>query len=69
MALMVLEHQVGMINRLTEAERYFQNSFRVSRSLYPDLEEATTLAELTGTPLLGSYQLCRKDCRLHALSR
>lgn len=50
-ALMVLEHQVGMINRLTEAERYFQNSFRVSRSLYPDLEEATTLAELTGTPL------------------
>lgn len=50
-ALMVLEHQVGMLNRLTEAGYYFRRSFEVSSKLYPEITDATTLAELSGSPL------------------
>ena len=48
-ALMVLEHQVGMLNRLTEASHYFTSSLRISRTLYPDLTEAKTADDLEGS--------------------
>jgi hypothetical protein len=51
-ALMVLEHQVGMLNRITEAAQAFQRALKVTAALHeepPEPRTVTTLAELHGS--------------------
>jgi len=59
-ALMVLEHQVGTLNRITEAQQYFRNSLRLSAAIYPELSTPTIEAEFHSSSLSVAQSYAEK---------